>query len=158
MESRALVLPATNKGKFTMVYSLTQAASATGLTRQGILAAIKRGTISGSKNEHGQWTIDAAELHRVYPPTTTDSNANTPVDSSYPPINTPSTQETNDLNQRLAVAEALLREARGQVDELRADRDAWKQQAHEWMILTKALPEGDPKPKRGLFAKLFGKE
>ena len=123
-----------------MVYSLTQAAQATGLTRQGVLAAIKRGTVSGSKNEHGQWEIDAAELHRVYPLAT--------VDTRVTPDNT--------LQQRLAVTEALLQEARGQVDELKADREAWKQQAHEWMLMTKALPEGDAKPKkRSLLARLF---
>lgn len=138
-----------------MVYSLTQAAQATGLTRQGILAAIKRGTISGSKNEHGQWTIDAAELHRVYPPATVDSNVNTRVDISVIPDNTLSTQAINTLQQRLAVTEALLQEARGQVDELRADREAWKQQAHEWMLMTKALPESDAKPKLGFWAKIF---
>jgi len=140
-----------------MVYSLTQAAQATGLTRQGILAAIKRGAISGSKNVHGQWEIDAAELHRVYSPTTVDSNISTLVDSSVTPINSLSTLAINELQQKLAVAEALLQEARGQVDELRADRDAWKQQAHEWMMMTtKALPEGEAKPKkRSLLAKIF---
>lgn len=140
-----------------MVYTLTQAAQATGLTRQGILAAIKRGTISGSKNEHGQWTIDVAELHRVYPLATVDSNTNTLVDNSATPDNTLSTQTINTLQQRLAVTEALLQEARGQVDELKADREAWKQQAHEWMLMTKALPEGDMKPKkRSLLARIFG--
>ena len=139
-----------------MVYSLTQAAQATGLTRQGVLAAIKRGTISGSKNTHGQWEIDAAELHRVYPLATVNSNANTLVDSSVAPDNTLSTQAINTLQQRLAVTEALLQEARGQVDELKADREAWKDQAHEWMMMTKALPpEGDLRKKRGFWAKLF---
>lgn len=139
-----------------MVYSLTQAAQATGLTRQGILAAIKRGTISGSKNAQGQWEIDAAELHRVYPLATIDSSANTLVDTIVTPDNTLSTQALNTLQQRLAVTEALLQEARGQVDELKADREAWKQQAHEWMMMMKALPEGGaPKNKRGFWARLF---
>jgi len=139
-----------------MVYSLTQAAQATGLTRQGILAALKRGTISGSKNAQGQWEIDAAELHRVYPLVIVDGNTNPLVDSSAAPGNALSMQAVNTLQQRLAVTEALLQEARGQVDELRADREAWKQQAHEWMMMTKALPEGDVNPKkRSLLARLF---
>jgi len=139
-----------------MVYSLTQAAQATGLTRQGILAAIKRGTISGTKNEHGQWTIDVAELHRVYPPVTVESNASTLVDNSVTPDNTLSTQAINALQQRLAIAEALLQQARGQVDELRADREAWRQQAHEWMLMTKALPGPDEQPKkRSFLSRLF---
>src|SRR4051812_39259154 len=35
---------------------------------QAIIRAIKRGTISASKDIHGEWTIDAAELFRVYQP------------------------------------------------------------------------------------------
>lgn len=139
-----------------MVYSLTQAAQATGLTRQGILAALKRGTISGSKNVQGQWEIDAAELHRVYPQTTVGDNENPSVASGSTPDCALSTQAINTLQQRLAFTEALLQEARGQVDELKADRDAWKQQSHEWMMMTKALPEGDAaKNKRGFWARLF---
>jgi hypothetical protein len=141
-----------------MVYSLTQAAQATGLTRQGVLAAIKRGTISGAKNAQGQWEIDAAELHRVYPLATVDSNVNTLVDTSITPDNTLSTQAINTLQQRLAVTEALLQEARGQVDELKADREAWKNQAHEWMMMTKALPgpdEGEQPRKRSFLSRLF---
>ena len=141
-----------------MIYSLTQAAQATGLTRQGVLAAIKRGTISGSKNEHGQWTIDAAELHRIYPPVTIDSNANTLVDNGATPINAISTPAINDLQQKLAVTEALLRETRGQVDELRTERDAWKEEAGAWQNQAKALTAGpspgEPK-KRSLLARLF---
>lgn len=139
-----------------MVYSLTQAAQAAGLTRQGVLAAIKRGTISGSKNEHGQWEIDAAEFHRVYPLLTVDGNVSALVDSGVDPVNALSIVDINAMQQKLAVTEALLREARGQVDELRADREAWKQQAHEWMMMTKALPEGEAKPKkRSLLARIF---
>jgi len=139
-----------------MVYSITQAAQSTGLTRQGILAAIKRGTISGSKNAQGQWEIDAAELHRVYPQVLVDSNESSPVASSVALDNALSTQAINALQQRLAVTEALLQEARGQVDELKADRDAWKQQSHEWMMMTKALPEGGvSKNKRGFWERIF---
>jgi hypothetical protein len=137
-----------------MVYGLTQAAQATGLTRQGVLAAIKRGTISGSKNAQGQWEIDAAELHRIYP-LITINNTNTPVNSDKATINALSTQEVNDLQQRLAVTEAMLREARILVDELKADREAWKRQSHEWMMMAKALPEGGSKPRRGFFARIF---
>lgn len=140
-----------------MVYSLTQAAQATGLTRQGILAALKRGTISGSKNVQGQWEIDAAELHRVYPLTTVNSTANTLVNSCVTSINSLSAPAINELQQKLAVTEALLQEARGQVDELRADREAWKGEAIAWQSQAKALtaaPSPEPK-KRSLLARLF---
>src|SRR3954451_620233 len=51
-----------------MAYSLKQAADATGRTKPSVLRAIQTGKISARKNEMGEWEIDPAELHRVYPP------------------------------------------------------------------------------------------
>src|SRR3954451_24357338 len=51
-----------------MVYSLKQAAEATGRTKPTILRAIQTGKISAKKNEIGEWEIEPAELHRVYTP------------------------------------------------------------------------------------------
>ena len=44
------------------------AAAARGLNKSTVLPAIKAGKISGTKDKHGEWHIEAAELHRVYPP------------------------------------------------------------------------------------------
>ena len=49
-------------------YTLAAAAAACGLNKSTVLRAIKAGKISGTKDEHGEWHIEAAELHRVYPP------------------------------------------------------------------------------------------
>jgi excisionase family DNA binding protein len=52
-----------------MSYTLGQAAKATGMSKSTILRAIKSSKISAAKAEAGgEWTIDPAELHRVYPP------------------------------------------------------------------------------------------
>lgn len=51
-----------------MVYTLGEAAKATGLTKSGIAKAIKSGRVSANKNDNGSYTIDPAELHRVFPP------------------------------------------------------------------------------------------
>jgi septal ring factor EnvC (AmiA/AmiB activator) len=51
-----------------MPYSLKQAADATGRTKPTLLRAIQTDKISAKKNEIGEWEIDPAELHRVYPP------------------------------------------------------------------------------------------
>src|SRR5271166_2322712 len=48
--------------------SLSEAAAATGLNKTTVLRSIKSGKISGTRDPLGQWAIDAAELHRVYPP------------------------------------------------------------------------------------------
>ena len=53
-----------------MAYSLKQAADATGRTKPTILRAIQTGKISAKKGEMGEWEIEPAELHRVYPPIT----------------------------------------------------------------------------------------
>jgi hypothetical protein len=51
-----------------MPYSLKQAAEATGKSKPTILRAIQTGKISAGKSEVGEWEIEPAELHRVYPP------------------------------------------------------------------------------------------
>jgi hypothetical protein len=50
-----------------MPYSLSQAAEAVGMNRSSILRAVKAGKISATRDEHDQWQIEPAELHRVYP-------------------------------------------------------------------------------------------
>ena len=156
------------------------------MTRQGVLAAIRRGTISAQKNTLGQWAIDPAELHRVYPPvhpvraadvvtpsvtphvdTPVTRPVTSPVTPAIPPgdtvTNTPNLAtlaELTALQQRLAVAEALLEAARTQAESALQERDAWKEQSHQWMVMSmKALPEGDVKPKKkGLLARIFGSD
>src|SRR5215468_3381277 len=55
-------------GAQRMSYTLAAAAAACGLNKSMVLRAIKAGKISGTKDDHGEWHIEAAELHRVYPP------------------------------------------------------------------------------------------
>ena len=52
-----------------MVYTLGEAAKATGKSKATISKAIKNGRISAHKDETGTFCIDPSELHRVYPPT-----------------------------------------------------------------------------------------
>ena len=51
-----------------MTYSLQQAADAAGVNKSTVFRAIKAGKVSATRNEHDQWLIAPAELHRVYPP------------------------------------------------------------------------------------------
>ena len=50
-----------------MKHTLTTAARATGVSRSTIHRAVKSGKVSAVKNEEGEYRIDPAELHRVYP-------------------------------------------------------------------------------------------
>ena len=50
------------------MYTIATAAAAVGRNKTAILRAIKAGKISVAKDENGEWQIDPAELHRIYPP------------------------------------------------------------------------------------------
>src|SRR4051795_2313719 len=52
----------------TRMYTLATAEAACGVNRSTILRAIKAGKISAVRNEHNEWDIQPAEVHRVYPP------------------------------------------------------------------------------------------
>jgi len=65
-----------------MPYSVKQAAEATGKTKPTILRAIQKGKISAKKDEHGEWEIDPAELHRVYEPVSVETGTRTDADEA----------------------------------------------------------------------------
>src|SRR5215207_4419219 len=50
-----------------MRYTLGQAAKATGTSKMTIQRALKTGRISGDKDETGAYSLDPAEVHRVFP-------------------------------------------------------------------------------------------
>ena len=65
-----------------MVYTLGEAAKATGKSKATISKAIKSGRLSAQKDETGTFQIDPSELHRVYPPSVSserqETQTNTP--------------------------------------------------------------------------------
>jgi hypothetical protein len=112
-----------------MFYNLAAAATATGLTRTIILKAIKSGTIFATKDELGEWRIEPAELHRVFPPAMTHRAGSEPV-RPY---------QGSDLDALTAQIETLLRRAgarlRQQFDDVRRDRDGGRQESHATQLL-----------------------
>lgn len=58
-----------------MKYSLSEAAKATGKNKTTIQRAIKSGKISASKGDIGSYEIDPAELHRIFPPSAAQRDA-----------------------------------------------------------------------------------
>ena len=50
------------------MYTVETAAAAVGRNKTAILRAISAGRISVAEDETGEWQIDPAELHRIYPP------------------------------------------------------------------------------------------
>jgi hypothetical protein len=107
-----------------MRYTLGTAAKATGKTKTTIQRAIKNGRISAEKLSDGGYSIDPSELHRVFPPLLEDTISRNPgLDTTRPQ------DETPELRAKIEALEAMLAREREALDEVRADRDAWKQQA-----------------------------
>lgn len=131
-----------------MVYTMSEAAKAVGKTRQALMAQIGKGRISAAKNELGQWEIDPAELHRVYPPITL-----TPVNNAVElhSVAAEKEAEIKVLQTQLDAMKQLLRE-------IEQSRDDWKDQANKWHMQAIALPtpEKEEAPKKSFFRRLFG--
>jgi hypothetical protein len=112
-----------------MSYTLTAAATATGLSKTIILRAIKDGKLVGTKDELGKWCVDPAELHLVFPPIA-DQSAGGDAPQRY------SASEVEALGAQI---EALLMQAgarlRQQLDEVRRDRDTGHDQAQASQLL-----------------------
>ena len=95
-----------------MHYTVGTAAKATGKSKPTISRAIKNGLISATRTADGTgYVIDAAELHRVFPPLPSASNE-TPPKADH---------ETPNETGALQVEIKMLRE---RLEEVTADKDS----------------------------------
>ena len=127
------------------MYTLGAAAKATGKSKATISKALKSGRISGHKGDDGVFHIDPSELHRVYPPISPSEHKETP-DSE--PENISTKMLVRELETRLEAAQQRLTDKDGIIDDLREDRDRWRQQA------TSLLEDKRPK---GFLKRLLGR-
>ncbi len=127
-----------------MVYTLGEAARATGKSKATLSKAIKSGRISAHKDETGTFHIDPSELHRVYPPTVSAEHKETPVNTIEKHDNDGIIRE---LQARLEAAHERLTDKESVISDLREDRDKWRHQA------TALLADHRPK---GFLKRLFG--
>jgi excisionase family DNA binding protein len=130
-----------------VAYTLGEAAKATGKSKATISKAIKSGRISALKDETGTFQIDPAELHRVYAPTVSREQEETP---SKPTDNAANDGLIRELQARLEAAQERLSDKETVISDLREDRDKWRQQA------TALLSDQYPQP--GFWARLLGKK
>jgi hypothetical protein len=108
-----------------MAYSLSNAAAACGIYKSTVLRSIKAGRLTATKDALGQWRIEPAELHRVYPPAQSNGE-----DSS-------AMRHGAAEALRAALAEQRVADLKDMLDDVRAQRDKWQQQA-ERLALTDA--------------------
>lgn len=122
--------------------SLNKAAKEASVAKSTLLEALNSGRMSASKNDKGHWQIDPSELFRVFPKTG-------PTGREKPkPTPSESLQKTTE-NGPLEVEVKMLREM---LEEIRADRDSWKDQAQK----ITALIEDQSARKKGFWARLVG--
>jgi len=122
-----------------MELSASQAAKRVGKSIPTITRAIKNGKLSAVPRDGGGWIIEASELFRVWPAASTDSDV---IVKSLGHVTPP---ETSALEREVE----LLREM---LEETRADRDSWKDQAQK----ITALIEDQSAQKKGFWARLVG--
>jgi hypothetical protein len=109
-----------------MSYTLQQAAEATGKDKSTIQRAIKKGRISATKNDLGNYIIDQVELYRVFPAAI--SNDATPM-ALQQVATYENAIENRFLNDKVKMLQELL-------EDMRQQRDKWQEQAEAVKVLT----------------------
>lgn len=98
--------------------SLSQAAKLTGKSKSTINRAIKTGKISATRHDDGSYSIDPAELSRVFDVEPPEGSKRRVAEPDEP-----------RLLERIGALEAMLNREREISADLKEDRDRWRQQA-----------------------------
>ena len=114
MARRATLLRLSTLGGYMTTLSLEQAARLTGRGKMIFARAISGRLFAGSK-EDSVSNVEGAESARVYP-------FPAPVETAI------------ELRTRLALAEERLTELKAMLEDMRRDRDAWREQAQTRLL------------------------
>jgi hypothetical protein len=120
--------------------SAKEAAITVGLSKAGILKAIKTGKVSAQKNLNGEWCIEPVELFRVYTPVSTHV---------YTPVAASPQQSIGESTAGLQREVDLLREM---VGDLRQRLDAEVEERRKLTLLLTAAPP----VRRSWWSRVFG--
>lgn len=122
--------------------TLGDAAKRSGMSKATISKALKSGRLSGEKhpvaNGRYEFRIDLSELDRVFPHKQNDEHK---IEQT----------ETQRNSTETAVLEAKLYAAERLIEELREDRDQWRQATNRLLSAPKANAS------KGWISRLFGK-
>ena len=119
-----------------MKYTLNKAAKLSGRAKSTISKAIKDGRLSAGKNKNGGYEIDASELFRVFP---------IPVENQLagPQENTRSDSENRVLEVELRSERKMRERLEAEIDDLKAQRDKWQDQAQRLLLTNQHQSEKD---------------
>ena len=113
--------------------SLREAAQQAGVSKSTILRAVQSGRLSAGRKEDGGYSIDPAELFRVYEPSNGAGNGKR--DDTQPTA-------TAVLEERVVGLQALVGELKDRIRDLTAERDRAQARADELdrRLLTNQAP------------------
>jgi hypothetical protein len=145
-------------GRLPTMLTVTEAAAATGKSRQAILKNIHSGRLSAQRSDNGAFAIDGAELSRVFDLHLSNGTQRVPgvVVNPEDEVATSCQAELEGCRERIAMLERLLAQSETTVLDLRQRLDtATEENTRLSMVLTTQLPQ--PKmAKTGWWQRLLG--
>src|ERR1017187_8546921 len=137
-----------------MSITLTEAAKEVGITKSGLMKAIRKGKLSAAKDVHGEWTVDPSELFRVYPKSsdsTKDQSGRVVIGNSI---------ETNGLRREIELQREQINNLRDQLSQSSEEKDKilkmMDEQITNMRMLTDQRRENKAEEGRGLWKRIFG--
>jgi uncharacterized protein YhaN len=126
-----------------MALTAREAGERVGKTRQAIIKAIRKGTLSAEKDASGEWRIEPAELFRVYPavPAVDDNEPATRLSSDTGSLR----RELEIRDEKITSLEQRLTAVEADKADLREDRNRWRAQAEQ---ATRLLTDQRPVARR----------
>ena len=131
--------------------TLGQAAKLTGLSKATLSKALKSGKLSYVSKDSSGYQIEPSELFRVFPP----KQEETPVGER---LETPRVTLEKDLEAKLREVEWKAAALSAQLEEVRSDRDAWREQAQRLALAAPSHTDESPRGFRAFFSGLRGRK
>lgn len=140
--------------------SLREAAQQAKTSKSTILRAIQSGRLSAARTDDGGYSIDPAELCRVYPPRpdpdqSADQGAGQGATGSLMDAATELRIRNAQLEAGFNALKAILEAEKKHLEEVREDRDRWAAQAERLALpapdTSHAHAQAAGQPRRGLF-------
>jgi|KBSSwiStaDraftv2_1062776.scaffolds.fasta_scaffold1853402_1 hypothetical protein len=124
-----------------MAYTLSEAAAATGHNRSAIFKAIRKGALSARRDEAtGHWLVEAAELHRLYPPVM-PAGAKGPTGNGQEMAGN---GELREVRARLADALSQVDDLKRRLDESERERRATAEKLTALLSDSRTAPAATP--------------
>ena len=127
-----------------MQLTLGQAAKHTGVSKSYLSKLIRTGRITAERQLNGEFRIDPSELDRI-----TEIRSQGRAENSLG--ERLDTQKKTAWERERDLFMMLLHDRDHQIQDLRQERDAWRQQAEraqQTLVLTAGEKQEEPKPKR----------